>query len=291
MYENPWGVPVEIIDEMVATLPHENTAQTVFGKFVESSGLVFTAELINELFDRSMPKVNGDFWYDQAATRQLRREQRDKPDPYRCAIGVDLARKKDHTVIFVIDTYPKPARVLYFKRMNRVPWEQIYAEIARSQWLYGGELLLDGTGTGGDVVMGELQSRLYCPYHHETFPVRGVCPERGKQIPGFELEGGWCEPKHVAIDPQEYIFSANSKVQLINHLQEVLGRGYSLDRPEDSFGVLRCPPIQVLQDELTEYAWDDKKLQTDCIFALALAAYQGIAGIVEDAFVGSIYGE
>ena len=121
MFENPWGVPREEILRMIRENPPEVVAQVVFGKFVESSGLVFTAELINQFFDRSTPKVLDNFWYDVERTRQGRLDQSVKLDPYRYSIGVDLARKKDYTVIFVIDLRARPHRVVYYRRLNRKP--------------------------------------------------------------------------------------------------------------------------------------------------------------------------
>lgn len=290
MYENPWGVPHEEIDRMVRENPPEVVAQVVFGKFVESSGLVFTAELINQFFDRSVPKVMADFWVDEARTRQGRLDQSNKLDPYRYSIGVDLARKKDYTVIFVIDLRAHPHRVVYYRRLNRVPWDTIYAEIGRAcAWYSGYELFVDATGSGGDVVMDALLSHWYCPAHHVVYPMNGRCSQHGRPAPGWELEGGNCFVKRVRIDAQEYIFTAKGKADLINHLQDVFSDGYDASRPELEFGLLRCPVIHHLQEELTEYAWEDKKLQTDCVFGLALAA-QGIRGLVPSISFGGVLG-
>ena len=290
MHENPWGVPLEEIKRMIRENPPEVVAQVVFGKFVESSGLVFTAELINQLFDRSIPKVMGDFWWDEPRLRQGRLDQSVKHDPYSYSIGVDLARKKDYTVIFIIDLRARPHRVVYFRRLNRVPWDSIYAEIGRACSLAPGyEMFVDSTGSGGDVVMDALLSHFYCPVHHQVYPMQGRCPRDGVHVPGWELKGGTCWTQRVKIDAQEFIFTAKGKVELINHLQDVMSDGYDASDPEREFGLLRVPVIHALQEEMTEYAWDDKKLQTDCVFGLALAAH-GIRGIVPSIAYGGVLG-
>lgn len=282
MLDNPYGVPREEVMRLIRENPPEVVAQVVFGKFVEASGLVFTAELINELFDRSMPKVMGDQWIDADRTRQARLDQDVKFDRYRFYIGVDLARKKDYTVIFVCDLRTRPHRIIYYKRINRVPWPSIYAEIARACWLYRGhELLIDGTGSGGDVVLEALQSLLYCPHHHVTFDATATCPQRSRTDK--------CQERPIRLNPQPYIKTAATKQQLVNHLQKVMGADYDAARPDKPFGLLRCPPIHQLQEELTEYAWDDKKLMTDCVMALGLTA-QGVQGVVDPVSFGSVHG-
>lgn len=284
MHENPYGVPRSEIERYIANNPPEVVAQVVFGKYVESSGLVFTAELINQLFDRSFDRVMDEGWIDQERWRQGRIDQLTKLDLNRYATGVDLARKKDHTVITVIDTYgatpEQPARVVYWKRLNRVPWPSIYAEIGKALYLFPGLLLVDATGSGGDIVMEELENRLYCHHHHASFASDHRCPHKS----------GCTRDDWIRLDPEGYVFGSQSKVQLINHLQSILGRGYDQDDPDKPFGILRCPPIYQLEEELAIYAWDDKKLATDCVFSLALAAWAGLEDVPLPLLAESIYG-
>ena len=47
------------------------------------------------------------------------------------------------------------------------------------------------------------------------------------------------------------------------------------------------PPIAQLEEELSFYAWEDKKLQTDCVFSLALAAWAGLEDARPDPYNGS----
>lgn len=59
-----------------------------------------------------------------------------------------------------------------------------------------------------------------------------------------------------------YIFTAGSKTDLINNLQVILEKRQ-----------IRFPFVRELVDELQQYEWDDKKLETDCVMALALACW------------------
>lgn len=269
---------------MLQQMPPEISAQVVFGKYVEHSGLVFSAEIVTNLFDYQLPRVLEETYLDREAAMQSSiARSSGRFNPYQYAIGVDTARKKDYTVITVLDTVSKPARVVYFRRTNRVPWPSIYAEIGRAQFLFPGELLVDATGQGGDVVLEALESTCYCPIHHTAFDAAQRCPKRS--------QGAACDPKLIfRLNPEGFIFSAGSKVQLVNHLQQCMGRGYDPENPAKPFGAIKSPPIKALEDELVEYAWDDKKLQTDCVFSLALAAWQGLEQEVGDVSVGSPFG-
>jgi len=68
----------------------------------------------------------------------------------------------------------------------------------------------------------------------------------------------------VADVAQGFVFTSETKAQVLYNLQVILQRGD-----------IRFPFIRELVDELANYALDDKKLQTDCVFALALACWAG----------------
>ena len=300
-FENPYGMPRAEIERYIANHTAENVAQVIYGKYVDNSGLVFTGELVAQLFadDAASEPIRDQVFWDVPRWRQARAELDQRPDDYRFHIGVDVARKKDSTVITVLDVHgasiQQPARGLYWRRTNRVPWDSIYAEIGRAAWLFPGQMLVDATGGMGDAVMEELETRFYCPRHHSAFHVGGQCPKKGRSASDVNasLTKDWpCDTRHwVRLDPNPYIFSAKSKVDLINNLQALMGRGYDEEQPERPFGVLRMPPIIPLQEELGEYAWEDKKLQTDSVMSFALAAWSGLEDLPLAPVEGSIHGE
>lgn len=287
MHENPYGVPREEIVRFIINNPAEVVAQVVFGKYVESSGLVFQSEVVQRMFERSVQPIQGNFWVDKEArdrARGLVRHAHIAHPPY--AIGVDVARQTDYTVITVLDTETLPARVVYWKRLNRVPWETIYTDIGRAVALYGPNALMDSTGMGGDVVLDALESRCYCRKHDRTVMLGEVCQDKGKTLD--------CDPDrhYVYLSCVEgYEFGGGGgerKKRLIEHLRNVMSVGYRKDNPD--FGWLRCPPIAQLEEELTFYSWDDRKLVTDCVMSLALAAWAGLEEILPDAAYGSVFG-
>lgn len=300
-FENPYGMPMEEIQRYIDNHTAENVAQVIYGKYVDNSGLVFTGEIVAQMFTDAGSPIRDEHYFDLKRWQKARLELEQWPTDYRFHIGVDLARKKDHTVITVLDCYQasveNPARLLYWRRTNRVPWASIYAEIGRAQWLFPGQMLVDATGGQGDVVMDELLGRFYCPRHHSAFEIGGRCPKYGRRpselnTPFFiDTKRNCSTDDWLRIDPQSYIFSARTKADLINNLQSVMGRGYDEDEIERPFGLIRAPAILPLQEEMGEYAWDDKKLQTDCVFSLALAAYSGLEDIVPPPAAGSIHGE
>lgn len=59
-----------------------------------------------------------------------------------------------------------------------------------------------------------------------------------------------------------YVFTQKSKLDLLTNLQLMFEKR-----------MIKFPFIRDLVDELQVYAWDDAKLQTDCVMALALAAW------------------
>jgi hypothetical protein len=289
MFENPHGVPHAEIVRMILENPAEVSAQTVFGKYVESSGLVFTGELVQMMMDRSLPRVMGNSYLDREAGQQARNWADAHNDWWgqRFHTGVDFARQTDYTVISTIDTIVMPARLVYFKRLNRVPWDTIYAEVGRARHLFGPNILCDSTGPGGDVVMDALESSLYCPQHHRT--VKASSPACVDEA-GVPL-GHAGDHRYLPLSCCEgFTFAAASKKQLVDHLRLVLSAGYDSRTPDVAFGNLRTPPIVQLEEELSFYAWEDKKLQTDCLFSLALACWSGLEFQIADPLAANPYG-
>jgi hypothetical protein len=286
--DNPYGIPSDEIIEMLLSGQPEVVAQTVFGRYVPSSGLVFSSRLILNLF-KGQPMARGAEYIDEAVRDSYRNTiSHYGPSPTRFKCGADLARKTDATVIYVIDTLPLQrggkARVVYHRSITRVPWEIVYSEIGRAAWMFDAECLVDSTGAG-DVVLSELQSRSYCPVHHRTNLHYTRCRDSD------DRPMGGCEASdYHRIDVQGFEFSTRSKVQLLTHLAQSLGHGYDDGERSKPFGLLECPQIPKLRVQLAGYQWDDKKLETDEVMGLALGSWLGVRGTPGEAWVGSVYG-
>jgi hypothetical protein len=285
MFENPYGVPHEEIVSMILELPAEVAAQVVFGKYVESSGLVFSAELIQMMLDRSVPRVTGDNWLNPDALSQARLMTHNQKRSVFCT-GVDLARLNDYTVMFTLDLRHRPADVVAYRRLNRVPWESIYREVGRTVAAWGPSILMDSTGMAGDVIMEALEDRHYCGIHDRTLlRADGLCTNSSN-----EPLGGCRDDQMFPLSCVDgYYFTKNSKQTLIEHLRNALAVGY-LYGSDEPFGWVRSPPIVSLEEELSFYAWDDKQLDTDTVMSLALACWQGLELTVGDSHFGSPYG-
>jgi hypothetical protein len=164
-----------------------------------------------------------------------------------------------------------------------VPWPTIYATIGRAVYLFGTNVLLDSTGIG-DVVLNEIEGQFYCDKHRKVNPWGHVCQRDGQPLGGCKTE------EYTPLGCAEgFHFSGPSKKELVEHLRTVLDAHYDHKNPEGPFGNLRCPPIPQLEEELTFYTWDDKKLQTDCLFALALAAWSGLEDPCGEYALGSAF--
>ncbi|MHC1599282.1 MAG: terminase large subunit domain-containing protein [Candidatus Methanospirareceae archaeon] len=113
-------------------------------------------------------------------------EMRDMGEPGRVyAIGCDLAKYQDYTVIAVLDVTEKPYKLVHFERFNRRPYAEV---IMRLKDLYKrfnyAKVLIDSTGVG-DPVLEDLQD----------------------------------------VGAEGYVFTSKSKVQLIQRLQACLENG------------------------------------------------------------------
>lgn len=285
--DNPYGIPRDEILQMLLDEQPEVVAQTVFGLYVPTSGLVFTSPLILNLF-KDQPLVRSTRWLDdEVRTAYLNTISHYGRRQNRFKWGADLARKKDKTCIYVLDTLPLrhglPARVVYYRQITRVPWEIIYAEIGHAAWLFGASGLVDSTGVG-DVVLSELRNRRYCAVHHSTLLGTSRCRDDQDR----PLQD--CDPRdYHKIEVRGYEFQTRSKVQLLTHLSQSLGHNYDEDQPTKPFGKLVCPQIPSLRVQLAGYHWDDKKLETDDVMGLALVAWEGIKQIPGEAVSGSPY--
>lgn len=289
MFENPFGVPFDEACRFVLENPPEVVAQVVFGKYVENEGLVFSGQLIQSMIDRSVPIIRSNTWLDEDAA-QFAAEYYKREEFWggQYATGVDFGRQTDFTVISTLDCSVRPARLVYWKRLNRVPWESLYAEVGRARLLFGDNILCDATGPAGDIVMEALDSRWYCPVHHRVMMIDSLeCKDAtGKKEHGCKTDD------YLSLSCcSGYVFSATTKKRLIDHLRILLSVGYTYGSEVGDFGWIRVPPLPQLEDEMSFYQWDDKGLETDCVFSLALAAWAGLEDPVGEAAIGSPYGE
>jgi len=291
MFENPHGVPRDEILRYIVTNTPENVAQVVFGKYVESSGLVFTGEMISQMVDVSLGLVRGEAFLNKTRLAESKLEQKHWLDrwvnPFHT--GVDFGRQTDYTVISTLDTSKRPSELVYWKRLNRVPWESIYAEVGRAVAFFGPNVLCDASGPAGDVVMDALSSRYYCPKHHRTLEFGHRCLDDQTHEPlGCETDSylwlNCCDGYYFSVG------QGHAKKELVEHLRNCLSYGYRGIASSASFGLLRTPEIPQLREELTFYTWDDKRLMTDCLFSLALAAWSGLEDVVGAPLVGSTFG-
>jgi hypothetical protein len=287
MFENPYGVPHEEIVSMLLELPSEVAAQVVFGKYVESSGLVFTSELIEMAVNDDAGRVTGDRWHDADVVAEC------KAMPFegkrnRFHTGIDYARQTDYTVISVLDTRARPAQLVYYRRLNRVPWESIYREVGRALAIFGPSALADSTGMAGDVIMDAIESRRYCPVHDQTFLVAdGICIDRHTGQRNRDCG----DSVHISLGSVDgYPFSQGTKRELLEHFRNVLGVGYVSGSDLD-FGWLRMPRIVQAVEEMSFYTWLDKGLETDVLMSIALACWQGLEDAPAPAVIGSMYGD
>ncbi len=88
-----------------------------------------------------------------------------------------------------------------------------------------------------------------------------------------DMQMEWLTDMGIPFYPYQFGGSPGRKIKLINNLQDFIARG-----------LIRIPYIYQLREELHMYPRDmnDKKLETDCVMALALACY----GLKEYRIVG-----
>lgn len=238
-YENPYVDKAELekLEESLNRINPKLARQALHGDFVETDGLVFSYDQI-----RNLGRADIEVSHSPIAYGVDYRDVESPPDPtHRYEAAFDLARKNDRTVGFVADKSVFPHRIVRGVLLSGCPWEQQYEYIRRVSSEYSCVPLIDSTGLG-DVVDEELTKR-------------GIAHER------FDFNDG----------------RGAKKERLILNLQNVLDLGRPRDGEEDDgreWGLLRCGLITPLLDELSVYEFDDRKLDTDCVMALAMVAWK-----------------
>jgi len=124
---NPYIAPEEI-EAARQELPERVFQQEYLAQFLEDAGGVFRGVAVQ---------------VDKGRTAN------EPPRPgVRYAIGVDLARVEDFTVISVIDNN---GRQVYFERFNQISWERQIAAIRGVAAQYHGDMVMDSTGVGDPI--------------------------------------------------------------------------------------------------------------------------------------------
>ena len=242
IYDNP-HLPeddIKMRDALLASADPKVREQVLYGEFVDFTGLAFTRDQRDNAFDPAMPHYQP------------------RQDGHRYVVAWDLGRTTDFTVGIVLDITTRPWKLVYYTRLNRVAWEEIYATIGRTAELYGIRWsTIDATGPQGDVIEEELT-------------------KRGIQVDGYKSS------------------TKVLKTDLINGLQTALDEGRQAMGEADytdengntfavpvleppgtgGWGALRMPCITQLMDEMGVYSLDDKDIPfTDSVMALALAVH------------------
>ena len=258
IFDNPF-LPSEDLamrDALLTSADPVLREQALFGAFVDTAGLAFTTDQLDQLFVIDMPAHTP--W----------------KEGHRYVAGWDLGRQTDFTVGFVIDITKRPWQVVHYERLNKVAWEEIYERI-RSVGLeyHVRQPSIDATGPAGDVIEEELYKR-------------GIFVD-GVKVSTHNL-------KVELINGMQHCFDEGRKA--VSMREAVDEGGFQtvhpvLERPDEgSWGALRMPPFTNVMDELGVYCFDDKKLKTDCVFGLGLAikaAYEAEA--VAAPVVGGLY--
>jgi hypothetical protein len=126
--ENP-DISFAEIEHLYRSLPERVFRQEILAEFIESSGGVFRC--VTESIDRG----------------RIQPEPRRQVGSY--ALGVDLARLEDFTVLCVLDN---TGRQVYFERFNQISWERQIAAVKAVADRYGAAVIVDATGVGDPIV-------------------------------------------------------------------------------------------------------------------------------------------
>lgn len=124
---NPFIDPAEI-EAARRELPDRVFRQEFLAEFLEDAGGVFRS--VSEAIDRG----------------RILAEARRSVGAY--AMGVDLARLNDFTVLTVLD---QSGRQVYFERFNQISWERQIERIKAVAGLYNATAIIDSTGVGDPI--------------------------------------------------------------------------------------------------------------------------------------------
>lgn len=125
-WTNP-HVPMQAIEDFKKNMPEDVFRQEVGAQFLSDSAGVF-----------------------RGITSCIRGALQNPAPGLQYAMGVDLARLKDYTVLTVMDKQSR--HVVHFERFNQISWELQYYRILEVARRYSAEVCMDSTGIGDPIV-------------------------------------------------------------------------------------------------------------------------------------------
>jgi hypothetical protein len=239
IFDNPY-LPkddLELRARLLAGSDEKLKAQVLYGEFIDFEGLAFTSDQLENAF-----------------RPDLAVEVPPQPDR-RYITAWDLGRTNDFTVGVTLDITERPWTMVRYDRLNKVPWESIYALIGEVRAAYGCRwAYIDATGPQGDVIEEELLKR---------------------KIPVQAVKTNTKNAKLALINGIQAAFDEGRRVQgetiVMDHTGVMVTKPKLEEPLSGDWGLLRLPLIEQMRNELEIYQLDDKKLVQDSVFALGLA--------------------
>lgn len=141
---NPFIDPAEV-EEARKSLPERIFEQEYLAAFLEDAGGVFRG--VRAVVDTG-------------------RTDNEPPKPgIRYALGLDLARVQDFTVLSVMD---QTGRQVYHERFNQISWERQLASVTRVAKQYNAPITMDSTGVGDPIFEALRRAGLKVQGYHFT---------------------------------------------------------------------------------------------------------------------------
>lgn len=256
IYDNPFlsAADIKMRDQLMRSADPRLREQVMYGAFVSDEGMAFTQDQLEQSFVDGLPF------------------HQDYIPGHRYVQAWDLARRTDWTVGVTFDITDTPWVMVDFVRLQKVPWETIYNNIRdKAKEYHVNAPVIDATGPGGDVIEEELTKRgIY------VIAVRTT---------NIAQKLNLINTLQTAMDEGRLVIGSRTVLDESGEPREIP----DLEPPGGSWGLVRIPAIPEFVDEFGVYQLDDKKLQTDTVFAVALAINEVYMGVNYDPIEGSIY--
>lgn len=119
------------IERIRRSIPEMAFRQEYLAEFVDDDSAVFPWTLLQKVFDDDAVEVPG------------------QPiEGHRYVVGTDLAKKRDYTVVCVLDITEEPYRIAEWHRSTNMRYTDVAALVNRVALRYGARVWLDATGVG-----------------------------------------------------------------------------------------------------------------------------------------------